>query len=787
MAKLDGENGQKHKQVDVEFLRMKIVGANSKAVISGRDRLRGKSNYFIGNDREKWLTNIPNFGRVYYENIYEGIDLVYYGNNQQLEYDFVVSPGFDSSRIALRFEGAQKVWLNEQGALILKLCGGEVKQNRPVAYQEIDGKREKVESSYAIKGNGEVQFEIGEYDRGRPLVIDPVLVYSTYLGGTGSDSGESIAIDSQRNAYITGLTISADFPILNPMQGALASPARSDAYVTKLNPTGSALIYSTYVGGSVGDIGLGIDVDLEGNAYVAGTTGGSASFNDFPTVNAYDDTYGGTDDAFVLKLNPAGNALIFSTYHGRTNSDLASEVAVDRATGDAYVSGLSNSSSFPTTPGAFMTAPCGPLDSNGFVTKFNAQGAIVYSTLFGGCSNDTITDIAVDSTGHAYVTGSTSSSNFPVTPGSFDTGCTGCEFFRAQAFASKLNPEGSGVVFSGRIGGSLRDSGLGVGIDSQGNTYITGDTESINFPTTPGAFQPTRRSINAFVTKISADGSSLIYSTYLGGSVRDVGRSIAADAMGNAYVTGSTRSTDFPTMNPIQPNHAGPGSNDAFVSVLNSSGSALIFSTYLGGISRDDGYHIVVDDAGNAYATGQTFAANFPTTPGAFQTTFGSEGSTASGGDAFVVKIKVLGNLASTIGLYRPSASTFYLRNSNTSGFPDTVVSFGDGPGGDIPIVGDWDGDGAWTIGVYRPSTSTFYLRNSNTSGFPDLSIPYGAPGDLPVAGDWDGDGIWTIGLYRAGGSIFYLHNSNTPGFPDLSTPFGAPGDRPLAGNWDGL
>src|SRR5881396_1907639 len=360
-------------------LRMKLAGANPKPQLTGEEELPGKVNYFIGNDPKKWRTNVSTYAKVKYREVYPGIDLVHYGNHRQLEYDFVVAPGADPKAIKLGFEGAEKMEIDARGDLLLHTPEGDVRQHKPVIYQEFDGTRTEVSGSYSLSRRNQVSFEVGKYDRGRPLIIDPTLSYSTYLGGSGSDVGNAIAVDSARNAYVTGATGSTDFPIASPFQAAIGGS--SDAFVTKLNATGSALVYSTYLGGSSGDYGLGIAVDSAGNAYVVGDTDST----NFPTANPFQAAIGGSSDAFVTKLNATGSGLVYSTYLGGSGGDYGLGIAAD-SSGNAYVVGDTNSTNFPTAS-PFQAAIGGSYDA--FVTKLNAPGsALVYSTYLGGNIND---------------------------------------------------------------------------------------------------------------------------------------------------------------------------------------------------------------------------------------------------------------------------------------------------------------------------------------------------------------------------------------------------------------
>jgi hypothetical protein len=347
-------------------LRMSLVSAQPPASVAGERELAGKANYFIGNDRAKWRPNVPTFEQVRYSNVYAGVDQIFYGSGRELEYDFIVRPGVDPAVIAVQFTGAESAEIEDSGDLVLSLDGEKIRQQRPVIYQEVNGERRIVEGRYIRRSADVFGFEIGEYDRSIPLVIDPVLVYSTYLGGSDSDVGHAIAVDSARNVYVTGYTTSVDFPTLNPVQPTLASPGRSDMFVTKLNAAGTAIVYSTYVGGSVGELAWGIDVDNGGNAYVTGTTGGTTGANDFPvTPGAFDTTFASPDSAVLFKLGPGGNTLAYSTY---INAQIGSEVKVDRATGEAVIAGRAGTD-LQTTPGAFRTS-CAPSPcvSNAFIS-----------------------------------------------------------------------------------------------------------------------------------------------------------------------------------------------------------------------------------------------------------------------------------------------------------------------------------------------------------------------------------------------------------------------------------
>ena len=625
-----------YKQNDHDtVLRMQFVGSETAPRVAGQEELPGKVNYLIGKDRSKWRTGISTYAKVAYQNLYPGVDLVYYGNQRQLEYDFVVHPGTNPNVIALNFEGADQLKVDAQGELVLHSGGGEIRQRKPVIYQDVDGVRHEVAGSYKLKDSNTVGFQLADYDTSRPLVIDPVLVYSTFLGGANVDDGFDITVDAAGNAYVTGqtqlLVVPSTFPT-TPGAFDTTHNGSQDAFVTKLNPTGSALVYSTFLGGSDLDSAGGIAIDAAGNAYVTGTT----SSPDFPTtVGAFDTMLNGRD-AFVTKLNPSGSALVYSTLLGGIDDELGSSIAVDIA-GNAYVTGSTTSANFPRTPGAFDTTLNPNEVFEAFVTKLNPSGsALVYSTLLGGSKGSSPAGIALDTSGNVYVAGTTSSSDFPTTVGAFATTSNGSD----DVFVTKLNATGTAAFYSTYLGGGTMEDARGIAIDTSGSAYVTGLTNSINFPTTVGAFDTTYGgNFDGFVTKLNSSGSALVYSTYLGDVNFDIGNDIVVDPSGNAYVTGNTASPNFPTTVDAFDTTYNGGSSDAFVTKLNAAGSAIVYSTFLGGsgdsstgVSDDSGLGITLDSFGSIYVTGATRSANFPTTVGAFDTTHnGVE-------DAFVVK-----------------------------------------------------------------------------------------------------------------------------------------------------
>ncbi len=611
-------------------LRMKLRNANAAAKVTGVDELPGTSNYFIGNDPAKWQTNVPTYAKVKYEAIYSGIDLVYYGNQRQLEYDFIVAPGADPRRIQFDVRGAKRIRRDEHGDLVLKVGDGEIRWHKPVVYQEKDGARQLLAARYAITDKTRVGFALAKYDASRPLYIDP-LIYSTYLGGSAWDQGNGIAVDGAGNAYVTGVTRSTDFPTMNPLQPV--NGGGNDAFVAKLNPTGSALVYSTYLGGSGEDDGYGIAVDSAGNAYVTGLT----LSTDFPTINPLQPANGGGQDAFVTKINAAGSALVYSTYLGGSGNDAAKSIAVDSA-GNAYVTGITLSTNFPTMNPLQSANNGGGGDA--FVAQLNPTGStLIYSTYLGGSGEDVGEGVTVDGSGNACVTGFTSSHDFPTeNPLQPANGTAG---YSTTAFVTKINAAGSALVYSTYLGGSDYDEATGIAVDGAGNAYVTGLTFSHDFPTVNPLQGGNHGRGDAFVSKLNPTGSALVYSTYLGGNGEDYGQGIAVDSAGNAYVTGSTASLKYFPTTPGAFQRTCTGGACAFVSRLNPAGSVLVYSTYLGGSGWAYGYGIAVNSAGKAYITGSAYTG-FPTM-NPVQATYGGNG------DAFVTELQMLAASITTL------------------------------------------------------------------------------------------------------------------------------------------
>ena len=526
---------------------LRLVGARRNPPAAGCNALPGKVNYFLGNDPTRWRTDIPTFARVEYSDVYRGIGLAYYGNQGRLEYDFIVAPGADPTAIRLVAAGASKVQVDRRGDLVLDTGGGEVRFLRPVSYQRIAGKRRPVESKYLFAGANEVRFTLGFYDVRYPVVIDPSLAYSTYLGGSAGESAAAIAVGPDGNAFVTGMSYSTDFPLVDAEQASY--PGDGAMFVAKFNAEGSGLVYSTYFGNSDTDTVHAIAVDNTGSAYIVGST----MSQEFPLKNPLYSTLEGYDsDAFITKFSPLGNALVYSTYLGGSGYDSASTVAVD-ASHNAYIGGSTSSTDFPVTAGAYQTS-CSANTTCGFVAKVNAaESALTWSTYFGPLAtpnyNPTVAAIAVDSRGGVYLTGGTTG-GLPVTAGAPQPTFGGIE----DAYVAKLSNTGDSLPYCTYLGGAEWDIGNAIAVDSAGNAYVAGETESSNLPVTTGALQTKLAGhSNAFVAKVDNAGAAWQYLTYLGGNRYDGAEAIAVDSSGDAIAAGFTWSSDFPTAAAVQP------------------------------------------------------------------------------------------------------------------------------------------------------------------------------------------------------------------------------------------
>jgi hypothetical protein len=814
------------------ILTMRLLGANQGATVAGLEQLPGKTNYFLGSDPQKWRTGVPTYGKVRYAQIYPGVDLVYYGTQRQLEYDFVLAPAANPNAIRLKLDEApgnsrkpglkqRDIHIAANGDLVIVADGHEVRFHRPLAYQNHTTRR-TVEARYVLRAHNRIEFKLGSYDHRQPLVIDPVLTYSTFVGGSSNDGATAIKIDPVGNAYITGGTTSTDFPTVSgAAQSAYGGSSGScmtfafecgDAFVTKIDASGNSALFSTYLGGSQNDTAFGLAVDSTGSAYIVGETYSS----NFPhTSGAFQTGLSGTHNGFVTKLNWNGT-LVYSTYLGGNDQDTAAGIALD-SSGNAYVAGRTRSTNFPTTTGALQTTEQGGQD--GFVTKLNANGTgLVYSTYLGGSSNDAANAIAVDSSGNAYVTGQTTSSNFPVLNAyqtTFAGGGTDCGsgIVCGDVIVTKLNASGSALLYSTYLGGSAEEAGAGITVDAGDNAFIVGGTDSTNFPVTYGAPQSAYAGGSAhcgaaglacgdaFVARINTLASgpaSLAFSTYIGGSGDDLALGVALDSSGHVHISGGTNSANFPvTGAAVQASYGGGTGTcgvdmlcgDAFVLTLTNLGSAIMYSSYLGGSGDDFGFGVAVSST-NTYLTGATASASFPITSGAYDTSCTSCSSGAS--DAFVSEVpgtEILplaesptlnvdfdGSGMAGFGIFRPDDATWWINNS--SGVQNQVY----GLPGDIPVAADFDGDGKSDIGLWRPSNGTWYYISSRTGL--GVSYAWGTAGDIPVPADYDGDGRADYGVWRPSTGTWYYIASSTGQSHHVQ--WGAAGDIPAPGDYDG-
>jgi hypothetical protein len=618
-------------------LRLAFVDANPATRLEGHQKQPGVVSYFIGNDPAEWRTRLPTYGQVTYRDLWPGVNLSYQGGDGALTSTFTVAPGADPAQIRLAYPEADELRVSETGELVIRIGETEIRESPPVAWQEIGDRHPRVAIRYQVAENGYTFALPDGYDPAYPLVIDPELRYSTFLGGSEGDSASDIAMDSEGNIYVVGYTQSSGFPTTPGAYdtthggGTCGAYACPDAFVVKLNASGTALVYATFIGTDTTEHGSAIAVDGTGSAYVVGYAYSSA----FPTTpGAYDTSHNGGADLFALKLNASGTALEYATFLGGTDQDWhAGALAVDVG-GSAYIAGYTRSSDFPTTPGAYDTSHGGGLCCSGactcgdvFVVKLNADGTdLEYGTFLGADHDDDGYDIAVDQAGSAYVTG-IGHTGIPTTTGAYDTSYNG----GGDVFVVKLNSDGTGVDYGTFVGSPSTDCGTSIAVNEAGSAYVAGYTYSSVFTTTPVAYDADFNGGNtdAIVMRLGSDGTQLDYATYLGGDGDDYVTSIALDEKGCAYVTGSTDSTDFPT-SPGAVDTGHNGGQDAFVAVLGTDGTSLGYATYLGGDANDYSSEIVVTGIGNTYVAGSAASSGFPTVPGSYDT------SHNGGNDAFV-------------------------------------------------------------------------------------------------------------------------------------------------------
>jgi len=694
-------------------VRMTFRGARDDAEPFMYERQPGVYNYLIGNDRSRWATDVRSYRTVGISGLYDGVDLQFELQDDRPRYDLIVQPGADPRRIAMEFDGATGVRVVDDGLLEIETGAGTLRQGGLFTYQMVAGKRQQVECSFALREDGAVGFAIGAYDRTKPLVIDP-LVYATYLGGSDYDRGEGIAVDADRNVYVCGIAESTAFPTTTGAYDTTHNGGFGDLFVTKVKAGGSTLVYSTFIGGNDNDHAKSIAINASGDVYVTGYT----SSNDFPvTVTGFDTTLGFNTDAFVLKLGSTGNTLLYSTYLGGSDYDAGWGVAVDSG-GIAYVVGSTRSSGFPTTADAYDRSHNQGRDI--FVTKMNPTGsALLYSTFIGGGSDDYGNAIAVDGSGNAYITGMTASTNYPTTSTAYDKSSNG----DWDLCLTKLAADGGSLVYSTYIGGSKAEDAQSIAVDAKGAAYLTGRTLSSDYPVTAGAYD---RSYNGslydvFVTKVLPSGGGLAYSTFLGGGYSDMGTGIAVDVDGNSYVGGTVSSLDFPTTSDAY-SSVRADTMDFFIAKFDSAGGTLLYSTYLGGRSEEEGGGIALDMNDDVYMTGSSRSLNFPVTGSAYDVSYNG------GSDAVVIEFRLTASEPS-IQLLSPNGG-----ESFCPGTPDTIrwssvgvtsvtidLSYNDGVSYSFALHGlapASDGFWIWHIPPGQSPASTYRIRVRDTKNF---------------------------------------------------------------------
>lgn len=696
-------------------LALRFVGSDPDVTIAGRERARGHVTYLRGRRGERGGRRLPGYGAAVYRSLWRGVDMVLRGRDSRLKYEFRVRPGARVSDIRLAWAGADRVRLDD-GALVLDTPLGELRDAAPVSWQHVDGRRVPVDSRYVLDPvTGRHGFSVGAgYDPRRELIIDPGVDYSTLVGGSSHELGNGVAVDSAGNAYVVGTTQSTDLPTSTGAIDRSFNGGVVDVFVTKLDATGSSAVYSTYLGGvptplrrGSGDpleFGRAIAVDADGHAYITGQTTSS----DFPTTSgalqpSLNATPDDATDAFVAKLNPAGTGLVYSTFLGGASRDDGMGITVD-GSGNAYVTGETHSSDFPTTTGAFQTSR--GTGGEGFVAKLNATGsALSYSTFLGGADNEQGRRVRVDASGRAHVAGATRSADFPTTVGAYDTSHNGAGF---DAFVTRLSASGSQLEYSTFLGGSGMEFGDGLALDASGHAYVSGSTNSPEFPTTAGAWRTApASSSDGYVTKLAPDGGSLVYSTFVGGGTAPA---VALDIEGRAWITGATSLASFPTTaDAFDGSHN--GDTDAYAARLDVTGSSLDHATFLGGAGPEHGSDIVLHAAGGAYVVGTTYSFDFPTTQGAFDTTFGGD-PTIFWGDAFVVKVGDGG------GTVNPPVSRTTTQFSGTVRENQQIHSVTVGAAGPVDLELNWD-DSRASVGLRARAPSGAVVFENTGAGRP--------------------------------------------------------------------
>jgi len=688
-------------------VRMQFAGGRRDAVASGEQPLPGRANYFLGDDRSKWRTNVPLFGSARYEEVYPGIDVVFYGSEGEIEYDFVLSPNANPRDIRLQFSGASGMRIDSNGDLVLQTAAGPLRQRHPILYQERDGRRLPVTGRYVRRGNKTFGIEVDDYDRARTLVIDPVIAFSTYLGGNQGEYSYSVAVGPDGNVFVGGWTRSTDFPVLGPYQATFRGV--DDSFVTKLNPETGQIIYSTYIGGRGSDGVIGMTVDAAGRAYLSGGT----SSNNFPITSNRIQSFRGGVDAFVSRLSADGSVLEYSTYVGGSAWEEGVAIAINDA-GDIYLTGYTHSLNFPSV-NAFRPKTVDGGSADAYIVKFTpGSTTFTYATCFGGTAYEFPFGIKVDAAGNAHVVGWSESTDLPlVNPTQSYAG-------GKDAFALKLAPSGSSAVYSTYLGGIGMEEGRDIALDADGAVYLTGETASADFPLV-AAYSGSRGGVDAFLTKLDEFGA-IVYSTYLGGSGDDHGWGVVIDGAKQPHVIGHTTSADFPVRRPVQ---SYAGADDVFVTKLDATATQLVFSTHLGGAGVDYSRRVALSTLGGIYVSGETLSTNFPMV----NALHGDKPSW----DVFVARLDPV-SVSSVAPAHGPPNGATAVTISGSGFEPGASVFFGQAAATDVVVQDDA------TLRATSPATTStgnvdVLVRNPDGSG----SLRRAG---FVYTGDTDGDGV---------------------------------------------
>jgi hypothetical protein len=775
---------------------MTFLGARSRMSIDVDGELQGTVNVLRGKQRS-WIQNIPTFSKLVYRQVYDKVDAVFYGNSVGFEYDLEIAPGGTANKVKIAFEGSDSVLIEPDGSLRVNKDGMHLKFHKPIAYQSSGGVRSRVDVHYIKTGERRIGFQLGDYDKTREVVIDPVFAFSTFLGGSDFDNANGIAVASDGSIVVVGVSNSMDYPLANPYQPTMNGTG--DVIITKINPSGSSIAYSTFLGGLGSESGSSVGIDASGRVYIAGRT----SSPDFPLVNPVQPGVPLGNNGFISVLNSSGNALEFSTCLGGAGNDWINSIDVNQD-GAFAIAGLTESSDFPTHS-AFQPNMAGRNDA--FVARFSPTWNLIFSTYLGGAGFERANTIDLDVNGNSYIGGSTGSPDFPVVLG-LQPNNAGSD----DIFITKLTPSG-GVAFSTYVGGSGSDSASDITVDTEMNVYLTGYTTSTNFPTVGGG--------DAFVAKLLPSGAGFAFFRIFGGSMYDSASALAFGNANDLVVVGTTISENFPLLYPLQSNYA--GFHDAFMLRVNRLSGDMLSATYLGGEGDDQANSVATDSRGNPIMLGLTRSADFPVTPG--------QKMNNGDGDIFLTKVRQApevfdfdGDGKTDIGIFRPngSASEWWMNRSSTgatfalqfgsstdkiapadyTGDGKTDIAFWRpsdghwyvlrsedfsffafpfGTNGDIPVPADYDADAKADAAVFRPSTATWFI--SQSSGAPTRIFQFGATGDQPVVADYDGDGKADVGIFRPGPREWWIQRS-TAGL--LATQFGNVSDKAVQGDYTG-